>query len=82
MVQAAGIRVLPMDSLDLRDFLIARGKEDGTAMGHAITQIALLHKQSHDECWICRYEDYPCTTLRLLAVPFVGHSDFQANWKP
>lgn len=25
---------------------------------------------------------FPCPTLRLLALPFAGHEDYQPEWKP
>jgi hypothetical protein len=32
-------------------------------------------------CWRCD-EDYPCTTVRLLALPYADHADFHRGWKP
>jgi Family of unknown function (DUF6221) len=25
---------------------------------------------------------YPCTTLRLMALPYAGHPDYRAEWRP
>lgn len=30
----------------------------------------------------CQWEGWPCTTLRLLALPYAGHPDYQAEWAP
>lgn len=32
------------------------------------------------ECWNCR-EDYPCTTLRLLAPVYASHPDYREAWR-
>lgn len=35
-------------------------------------------------CWVCGPGGFPwpCTTLRLLALPFADHSDYREEWKP
>lgn len=30
------------------------------------------------ECW----DEFPCDTLRLLALPYAEHSDYREEWKP
>lgn len=31
----------------------------------------------------CRcYDGWPCTTLRLLALPYADHPDYRGGWKP
>jgi hypothetical protein len=37
----------------------------------------------HDsqECTEC-VEDWPCPTLRLLALPYADHTDYGEKWKP
>lgn len=43
--------------------------------------------ESCDKCeygwWSDRMRQiFPCKTLRMLAVPFAGHPDYQESWKP
>ncbi len=33
------------------------------------------------ECGQCM-EDYPCHTLRLLALPYAGHDGYRSEWAP
>lgn len=39
-----------------------------------------------DLCAVCeptgKYPEYPCQTIQLLALPYVDHSDYRAEWKP
>jgi hypothetical protein len=47
------------------------------------------HEPYHSEetgglrCWKCGPGEsrYPCTTVKLLALPFVGHPDFREEWR-
>ncbi len=32
-------------------------------------------------CVTCRTQG-PCVTLRLLALPYAGHPDYQPEWRP
>lgn len=48
-------------------------------------QIVELHEENaHRECRLCGHldGDYPCTTLRLHALPFAGHPDYRPEWRP
>jgi hypothetical protein len=40
-----------------------------------------VHNYSNDTCFGCG-EDWPCPTLRLLALPYVDHPDYRQEWKP
>jgi hypothetical protein len=47
----------------------------------------LLEGHGPDECLVpcclCgRGEDYPCTTMRLLALPYADHANYREEWKP
>lgn len=35
-------------------------------------------------CWVCGPGGFPwpCTTLRLLAMPYADHADYREDWKP
>ena len=62
------------------EFVIARAKElDDIRISAAIVAVAHLHREAHGECWTCRYEDYPCTTIGLLAGAFREHPDYEQN---
>ena len=32
-------------------------------------------------CAECDYETFPCRTLRLLALPYADHPDYQQEWR-
>lgn len=47
------------------------------------------HHEGQDYCLECgpswngnQPRGYPCTTIRLLALPYAGHPDYQESWKP
>jgi hypothetical protein len=75
----------------LTDFLLARITE-----GEAIALSAGAHRdRAIAECWAHRHlvhlhedprhgcqDDYPCTTLRILALPYAHHPDFDDRWRP
>lgn len=71
-----------MSSEPIVAFIAERAAEDGSPMSLSAKAVALLHTEAHGECWVCRYEDYPCTTLRLLASPWADHPGYQSGWKP
>lgn len=31
-------------------------------------------------CETCRQSDYPCSTMRLLALPYRDHADYDPRW--
>lgn len=33
-------------------------------------------------CAACGYEEAPCPTLRLLAIPYADHPDYRQEWRP
>jgi hypothetical protein len=80
-----------MGRVVLTDFLLARITE-----GEAIALGAGVHKdRGLAECWAQRHlvhlhaepfhgcvEVSPCTTLRIMALPYAGHPDFEDNWRP
>lgn len=33
-------------------------------------------------CWECDGEAFPCRTLRLLALPYADHPDYDEAWRP
>jgi hypothetical protein len=37
-----------------------------------------------EDCRICGHfpAQYPCVTLRMLALPFADHPDYREEWKP
>jgi hypothetical protein len=37
-----------------------------------------------EDCQICDHfpAQYPCATLRLLALPYVDHPDYRQEWRP
>lgn len=37
-----------------------------------------------EDCQVCDHfpARYPCTTLRLLALPYADHPDYQEQWRP
>lgn len=35
-----------------------------------------------DSCWTCEGEDWPCPTLRLLALPYADRPGFREEWRP
>lgn len=37
---------------------------------------------SCDECLDYETQVWPCSTLRLLALPYAGHPDYREDWKP
>ncbi|MFC8491795.1 DUF6221 family protein [Streptomyces sp. NPDC057235] len=51
-----------------------------------------LHREIEDPeamqdfCYTCdvtgEYPEYPCTTLRLLALPYASHPDYRDTWRP
>ncbi|MFJ4926827.1 DUF6221 family protein [Streptomyces sp. NPDC088736] len=55
-------------------------------------QVVDLHRQIEDAqemqdfCSTCdvtgEYPEYPCATLRLLALPYAAHLDYREEWKP
>ncbi|MET8766347.1 DUF6221 family protein [Streptomyces sp. NPDC004658] len=49
-------------------------------------QILAAHALNGWVCSTCDNEevdqDYPCLTLRLLALPYVDHPDYRAEWRP
>lgn len=36
--------------------------------------------RGEDECTLCG--ETPCATLRLLALPYAGHADYDEAWRP
>jgi hypothetical protein len=32
-------------------------------------------------CWVCG-DDYPCQTLRIMAIPYADHPQFHPGWRP
>jgi hypothetical protein len=75
----------------LTDFLLARVTES-----EAIALGAGPHRdRSLAECWAQRHlvhlheepghgcpDSYPCTTLRIMALPYAHHPDFDERWRP
>ncbi|MEV6113929.1 DUF6221 family protein [Streptomyces sp. NPDC052109] len=50
-------------------------------------QALLAEHRTRDDggCRVCRQGEpprSPCTTLRLLAVPYAGHSGYDDSWRP
>jgi len=55
-------------------------------------QLLHLHRQMEDSeemldfCATCdaagKYPEYPCQTLRLLALPYADHADYREEWRP
>ena len=45
-----------------------------------------LPDEMADACAACEvtgaYPEYPCDTLRLLALPYVDHPDYREEWRP
>lgn len=37
-----------------------------------------------EDCQMCDHfpAQYPCATLRLLALPYANHHDYQQEWRP
>lgn len=33
-------------------------------------------------CGCCGWGDFPCDTVRLLALPYAAHGDYREAWKP
>ena len=66
----------------ITEFIAARAQEYPSPLASAGAMIASLHKEAHGECWVCRYEDYPCTTLRLVAQSWSGHGEYDPSWRP
>jgi hypothetical protein len=69
----------------------------GLAECEAKRRIVALHEATTDfsgevYCWVCSnvertgldtyLEPMPCPTLRLLALPYADHPDYQPAWKP
>jgi hypothetical protein len=77
--------------VNLTDFLLARITE-----GEAIALAAGANRdRGLAECWAHRHlvhlheapdhgclEGFPCATLRIMALPYAGHSDFDDRWRP
>jgi hypothetical protein len=60
---------------------------------HRNYQVAMGEPDLAEECVICRNddywlggdglpEDYPCRTLRALALPYADHPDYRPEWRP
>jgi hypothetical protein len=49
-------------------------------------QILALHAENiHHECEACNERqggDYPCQTIRLVALPFADRAGYRADWEP
>lgn len=51
-------------------------------------RILAEHPWRHEPDWPsgrqCRQcaTEHPCTTLRLLALPYAGHPDYREEWRP
>ncbi|MEW2351458.1 DUF6221 family protein [Streptomyces sp. NPDC006684] len=43
-------------------------------------------QEMQDFCATCdvtgKYPEYPCQTLRLLALPYADHPDYREEWRP
>ena len=82
--------------MTLTEFLLARIAEDEAvatlvqsvlAEDAAKRAIVALHGPVGIDCRSCgtAYEhgvDYPCPTLRALAVPYANHPDYDQAWRP
>ncbi|MFI7643722.1 DUF6221 family protein, partial [Nonomuraea sp. NPDC049400] len=33
-------------------------------------------------CGCCGWGDFPCATVRVLALPYADHEDYREEWKP
>ena len=77
--------------VNLTDFLLARITE---SEAHALS--AGPHRErALAECWAqrqlvqlhqdpvhgCRDDGWPCTTLRIMALPHAHHHDYDASWR-
>jgi hypothetical protein len=75
----------------LTDFLLARiteneamalsaGRNRDRALAEcwAQRQVVHLHEDPGHPCG----EPYPCTSLRILALPHTNHHDYNARWRP
>lgn len=57
---------------------------------HGPEEVASLDRETWGQLFIvcrrCKLGErqvaMPCTTLRLLAVPFAGHPDYRPEWRP
>jgi hypothetical protein len=39
-------------------------------------------EQAGGGCCVCSRHEYPCPTLRYLALPYADHPDYREEWKP
>jgi hypothetical protein len=77
--------VLGSDREGCADAHIIRWRPDRVlAECEAKRRIVELHKRSihseEDMCFSC-IEEWPCPTLRLLALPYASHPDYREEWR-
>jgi Family of unknown function (DUF6221) len=59
--------------------------EERIAAAAASASCARCHKvipDAREDEDQCEHFDYPCPTVRLLAVPFAAHPDYDQAWRP
>jgi hypothetical protein len=62
-----------------------RVPEERIAAAAASASCARCHKvipDAREDEDQCEHFDYPCPTVRLLAVPFAAHPDYDQAWRP